>query len=51
MRLYFLERFIGTYGVYIYIYIVDLVSSPITGLDRSCGFQEVEAPRFKTIGT
>jgi len=23
------------------------VSSPITGLDRPCGFQEVEAPRFQ----
>ena len=33
----------------VYIYKAKQKSSPITGLDRPWGFQEVEAPRFQDI--
>jgi hypothetical protein len=34
------------FGVIIIIIIIIIISSPIAGLDRPLGFQEVEAPRF-----
>jgi len=33
--------------MYVYTYIHTRLSNPIKGLDRPCGFQEVEAPRFQ----
>jgi len=43
-------------GIYIYIYIYiererERESSPITGLGRPRGFQEVKVPRFRDNGT